>query len=93
MEIRDLLEIGRKKLLVREYLDPIKEAVYILSKVLDKDKSFLYTNLDKWLDKEEEDKFLQIIDRRAAGEPMAYIFKTKEFMGIDFFLEEGSLNP
>lgn len=93
MEIRELLEIGRKKLLAREFLDPIKESVYILSKVLDKDKSFLYTNLDKWLDKEEEDEFLRIIDRRAAGEPMAYIFKTKDFMGIDFFLENGVLIP
>lgn len=93
MEIRDLLEIGRKKLLGKEFLDPIKESIYILSKVLEKDKSFVYINLDKWVDEGQEEKFLEIINRRAGGEPMSYIFKTKEFMGIDLFVERGVLIP
>nr|WP_300004617.1 peptide chain release factor N(5)-glutamine methyltransferase [Tissierella sp.] len=93
MVIRELLEIGRDKLKNLEYVDPLKESIYILSKALDKDKSFIYTNLDKWVDIKEEDKYLNIIKRRALGEPISYIFSTKEFMGIDFFVEKGVLIP
>lgn len=93
MEIRELLEIGKKKLTGREFLDPVKESIFILSKVLDKDKSYIYINLNKWVNEEQTERFLEIIDRRALGEPISYIFNTKEFMGIDFFVEKGVLVP
>lgn len=93
MEIRGLLEIGKDKLVGREYIDSIKESIYILSKVLDKDKSYIYINLDKWVSEEQSKDFLEIIDRRALGEPISYIFNKKEFMGMDFFVEKGVLIP
>ena len=93
MVIRELLEIGRDQLKELEYGDPLKESIYILSKVLKKDKSFVYINIDKWVDKEEEDTFLSLIKRRSSGEPISYIFSKKEFMGIDFFVEKGVLIP
>ncbi|OLS01813.1 peptide chain release factor N(5)-glutamine methyltransferase [Tissierella creatinophila] len=93
MEIRQLLEIGNKKLTGVEFVDPIKESIFILSKVLDVDKSFVYINFDKWVNEKQTEKFLEIIDRRALGEPISYIFNTKEFMGIDFFVEKGVLIP
>nr|WP_300006103.1 peptide chain release factor N(5)-glutamine methyltransferase [Tissierella sp.] len=93
MVIRELLEIGKDKLNSMEYGDPLKESIYILSKVLKKDKSFVYINLDKYIDSQEEVKYLEIINRRALGEPISYIFSTKEFMGIDFWVEKGVLIP
>lgn len=93
MVIKEILEIGRKNLRDLKYADPIKESIYILSKVLGVDKSFLYTNLDKNVGKEDEESFLNLINRRAKGEPISYIFQTKEFMGIDFFIEKGVLVP
>ena len=93
MVIKGILEIGKDRLKNLKYADPIKESVYIFSKVLGVDKSFLYTNLDKKVSKEEEEEFLNLIDRRALGEPISYIFKEKEFMGIDFFVEKGVLVP
>ena len=93
MVIRELLEIGRDKLMDIKYVDPLKESIYILSKVLNKDKSFVYINLDKCINDEEEKKYLDIINRRALGEPMSYIFSAKEFMGIDFLVESGVLIP
>ena len=93
MVIKELLEIGRDRLKNLEYMDPLKESVYILSEILKKDKSYIYINLHKWVDREEEQRFLELIDRRSKGEPISYIFSTKEFMGIDFFVEKGVLIP
>lgn len=93
MEIRELLEIGKKKLTGREFVDPIKESIFILSKILDVDRSYIYINLDKWVNENQGKQFLEIIDRRALGEPMSYIFNRKEFMGINFFVENGVLIP
>lgn len=93
MVIKELLQLAKGRLKNTDYMDPIKESVYVLEKILDKDKSFIYTNLDKWVSREEEEKFLDIIDRRSKGEPMAYIFKQREFMGIDFFVDKGVLIP
>ncbi len=93
MEIKELLEEGRARLKKLDFADPIKESIYILSKLLEVDKSYLYTNLDKWVGKEKEEEFLKLIDRRASGEPMSYIFNIKEFMGLNFFVEKGVLIP
>lgn len=93
MVIKEILEMGRENLKDLKYADPIKESIYILSKVLGVDKSFLYTNLDKELGKKDWESFLSLVDRRAKGEPISYIFQSKEFMGIDFFVEEGVLVP
>ena len=93
MEIRELLEVGNKKLGCGEYIDPLKESIFILSKILGVDKSYIYINLNKWVNEEQKEGFLEIIDRRALGEPISYIFNRKEFMGIDFFVEKGVLIP
>ncbi len=93
MVIRELLEMGRLALDGLEYVDPIKEVSYLLSKILEVDRSFLYTNLDQPISKEAQEKFLDLLKRRASGEPLSYIFKLREFMGIDFFVEKGVLIP
>lgn len=93
MVIREILEIGRDKLKKLQYADPLKESIYLLSKVLEVDISFVYINLNKRVSKQEEDSFLSLIERRALGEPIGYIFNNKEFMGIDFFVEKGVLIP
>ena len=93
MVIKEILEIGRQRLEDLEYVEPIKESIYILSKVLGVDKSYVYINLEKWVRKKEEEIFLSLIDRRALGEPISYIFETKGFMDLDLFVEKGVLIP
>ena len=39
------------------------------------------------------DKFLELMDKRSKGYPIQYILKEKEFMGLDFYVEEGVLIP
>ncbi len=39
------------------------------------------------------DKFLELMEKRAQGYPIQYIINEKEFMGLDFYVEEGVLIP
>lgn len=93
MEIREILEVGREKLKSLDGADPLKESVYILSKVLGENKIYIFTNLSKWVSKEEEEVFLGLVEDRKTGKPMAYIFNEKEFMGINFYVDERVLIP
>lgn len=93
MEIREILEVGREKLKDLDGADPLKESVYILSKVLGENKIYIFTNLNKWVSKEEEEVFLGFIEDRKTGKPMSYIFNEKEFMGINFYVDERVLIP
>lgn len=93
MEIREILEVGREKLKDLDGADPLKESVYILSKVLGENKIYIFTNLSKWVSKEEEEVFLGFIEDRKTGKPMSYIFNEKEFMGINFYVDERVLIP
>lgn len=84
MEIKSLLE--------KSSLD-VKESVLILSSLLNVDKSYVYTYLDREVSSEVEDRFLKSIDLREKGYPLQYILKERNFMGMDFFVDEGVLVP
>ena len=59
-----------------------------------RDKSWLYLNLERYqLSAQEEKIFEEYVKRRLGGEPIAYITQTKEFYGLDFFVNESVLIP
>lgn len=76
-----------------EYSNPQLESRLILSKLLDVDKTYLYAYGEKEVSNEIEDKFLELLTKRSKGYPFQYIFNEKEFMGLDFYVEEGVLVP
>lgn len=84
MEINDLL---------RKSPCNITESVLILCKLLDVDKSYIYTYGNEDLSPFVVDKFLELMGKRATGYPLQYILGEWEFMGLDFYLEEGVLVP
>lgn len=84
MEINDLL---------RKSPCNITESVLILCKLLDVDKSYIYTYGNEALSPSIVDKFLELMEKRATGYPLQYILGEWEFMGLDFYLEEGVLVP
>lgn len=49
----------------------------------------LYENIEKW----QEDKFLSGIEKLAKGYPLQYLTGKKEFMKMDFFVNENVLIP
>ena len=66
----------------------------LLSKALgDVDRLYIHLNLHKELTNEQMELFNNMIQDRLKGRPIAYIVNNREFMGLDFYVEEGVLIP
>ena len=89
ISIKDALKIG-KDMLVQNDIDS-REARLLLSYTLNVESSEL-VRIDI-CDKEQFDKFIEYIKRRVSGEPYAYIVGHKEFMKLDFIVNENVLIP
>lgn len=69
------------------------DAEILLAEVLGYDRLRLYMNLDRPLDEAELTRAREMVRRRAAKEPVAYILGRKEFAGRDFKVGPGVLVP
>lgn len=79
--------------LLRKSQVPFLDSILVLCKLLDVDKSYIYTYGERQVSKEVEDEFIKLMKKRAEGYPIQYILGEREFMGLDFYLEEGVLVP
>ncbi len=80
------------ELLKKSFCD-LRESILILCKLLDVDKSTIYTYGDREVSPSIVDNFLELTGKRSTGYPIQYILGGNEFMGLDFYLEEGVLVP
>ncbi len=69
------------------------DAELLLAHCLNCERTALYRNSLEELTPEEAGKYRLVLDRRAKGEPVAYITGRKEFMGLDFQVKPGVLIP
>jgi release factor glutamine methyltransferase len=76
-----------------EIAEPRREANSLLTFALEKDKTFLIAYPEYRLSAEEETRFLQLLPRRAAREPLQYITGRQEFYGLDFEVSPDVLIP
>ncbi|MBP2639186.1 MAG: prmC [Firmicutes bacterium] len=72
---------------------PRLDAEVLLSRILGKDRTYLYVHYDQPLEAEELAKYRQAVKRRAERQPVAYITGHKEFMGLDFVVNPAVLIP
>lgn len=73
---------------------PKLDTEILLQKALgDVDRLYIQLNLDKKLSDEQLKCFNEMINDRLNGRPIAYIVKNREFMALDFYVEEGVLIP
>lgn len=79
--------------LIRESKIDRLETILIICKLLDVDKSYIYTYGEKEIADDVSLKFLELMEKRHSGYPIQYILGEREFMGLDFYLEEGVLVP
>jgi len=73
--------------------DPLFESELLLRHALTLNRVELYLQLERPLAREEEQAFLSLVERRAGGEPAAYITGHREFYGLDFYVDPAVLIP
>lgn len=72
---------------------PIKETNLLVSFVLHKDEVFILAHPECKIDKRQADKIADLIERRAAGEPIAFLLGYQEFYGLKFHTTNSTLIP
>ena len=86
MNIREAL------LEARTSIDPV-DARILLGHTLNAPKEHLATHPDRLLTNDEAARFRALVDRRANGEPVAYLTGRREFYGRDFDVTPAVLIP
>ncbi len=72
---------------------PFLDAEVLLAHLLEKNRAYIIAHGSDIISIEQERQYNNLIGRRAAGEPMAYLTGHKEFYGIDFEVDEAVLVP
>lgn len=73
--------------------DAEADAVWIAEECLSLPRSRVRTQLMRELTAEEENSLISALEKRAAGEPVQYIFGRAPFMGYEFFVDRRVLIP
>jgi len=72
--------------------DP-REAPILVGAALDVDRAVLYAHPERRVPPAAAAAVLALVERRAAGEPVAYLLGRREFYGLDFTVGPGVLIP
>ncbi len=93
MVIKNLLRYAEKQLSNISKDERINEAFILLSYIMKKDKTYLYTHMDELVSKALEDDYKAVILLRNKLMPIAYITKRAYFMDMILHIENGVLIP
>ncbi|ABI69685.1 peptide chain release factor N(5)-glutamine methyltransferase [Syntrophomonas wolfei] len=91
--IKELMDWTTRFFADRGLEEPRLEAEVLLAHVLLQNRVYLYTHFDKPVNQEERQQYREVIKRRIKGEPLAYIVGHKEFMSLEFKLNQAVLIP
>lgn len=91
VNLRLNLEAASRKLAGQP--DARLEAEILMAHVLDSPRSFLYANPELDLPKQRIDTFRKLVQRRASGEPIAYITGNREFWSLPLKITPDVLVP
>lgn len=85
--------MGAAKALSDVTSSPALESKILLEKVLDCDRLYLIKNRSEAISFDDLKTFSELIKLRLSGKPISYITGHKEFMGLDFLVNENVLIP
>jgi len=72
---------------------PKLDAEVLLGFVLQQNRAYLYTWPEQKITREEERRFLALIERRVCGEPVAYLVGTRDFWSFSLRVNSSTLIP
>ena len=97
MTIREILSIGTKQLSLPcpdALIDtPSLDAALLLAEVLKTSREMLIVHGNENITEDDSEKFFKLLERRRAGECVAYILGKKEFRGLLFSVNPDVLVP
>lgn len=91
MIVRDLLADGRRRL--AGSAPGGLEAEVLLTHALNVDRAWLYANSDHVVPEDRQNLFLDLVRRRASGEPVAYLTGVREFWSLPLKVTPDVLIP
>jgi release factor glutamine methyltransferase len=91
--VEEVLRTGTERLASSGSPSPRLDAEVLLGFVLGVDRTAVLAHPEGLLSTDQEDRFGEALDRRAAGEPVAYIRGIKEFYGLAFSVDSRALIP
>ena len=93
MDIRGALKEGMAQLRAAQIPSHTLATELLLMHALGRDRAWMYSHPDDALDPAAAEKFLALIARRAAGEPVQYLTGKQEFWGLEFEVTPAVLIP
>ena len=91
--IKDMLTLGINRLGESSVEDALTDARVLMCHTLGFDRIKLHMSLDMEMEESKQSYYLSCIEKRADNIPVAYIIGEKEFMGLDFIVNEDVLIP
>ncbi|OCB00757.1 peptide chain release factor N(5)-glutamine methyltransferase [Clostridium beijerinckii] len=91
--IEELIKTGTSTLKENGIDTARLDAELLLGNIIEKDRVYLITHKEDEVSKEDAEKYFDLIEKRRNKMPVKYILNKCEFMGIEFYVEEGVLIP
>jgi len=93
LDVRAALKDGMTRLRAANVPSHTLATELLLMHALGRDRTWLYTHPEAFLDAADTEKYLALIARRAAGEPTQYLTGQQEFWGLEFEVTPAVLIP
>ncbi len=91
--VEQILKEGVQLIEERDYNNPFLDVQIILAYLIKKDRIYLHIHKDEIVKKDVEEEYFEMIKKRNIGYPLQYMINKQEFMGLNFYVEEGILIP
>ena len=93
MRIIEALRWGEQELKDAGVENSRWDADLLLGHILDLRREQLYMERERCLNSKQQEEYREVISRRAKREPLQYILKHQEFMGLEFYVDSRVLIP
>ncbi|WP_424244751.1 release factor glutamine methyltransferase [Elusimicrobium posterum] len=93
MTIQELLKQAADYLTQNNIDEPQSNAEFLLAHVLNTHRTSVLVNGAKEVSEQDQETFNTLLDRKAQGEPLAYITGTQDFCGHTFIVDSDVLVP